>query len=91
MAVTRMRGFSFLTVQGRVSRRRLRQFSQGLQYAMHFSPLPVVVDLRNVAFVHPRALRAIIHVWLSAPDPNLALEVLIKARPRARESLLVRL
>lgn len=80
MSITRLPECSLLKVSGVVDRSMAESFGQALRQTVGFSSMPVVVDLRDVDFLHSRAISRLMKVWKRAHDAGLLVEVVVDAR-----------
>ncbi|HEX2178336.1 MAG TPA: hypothetical protein VHL54_02290 [Actinomycetota bacterium] len=80
MSITRLPDCSLLKVSGVVDRSMAESFGQALRQTVSFSSMPVVVDLRDVDFLHSRAIARLMKVWKRAHDAGLLVEVVVDAR-----------
>jgi anti-anti-sigma regulatory factor len=80
MSITRLADCSLLKVSGVVDRSMAESFGQALRQTVGFSSMPVVVDLRDVEFLHSRAISRLMKVWKSANDAGVFVQVVVDAR-----------
>lgn len=77
MSITRLRDRSLLIVSGIVDKNSSEEFSRALTQLCTFSDLPGVIDLRGVAYLHPKAIQELLRVWRGSCDRLWSLEILI--------------
>ena len=80
MSITRLPDCSLLRVSGVVNRAMADRFAEALRQTVDFSSVPVVVDLRDVDFLHSRALSRLMKIWRGAHDAGVLVQVVVDAR-----------
>lgn len=77
LAITRLAECSVLKVSGPIDKSAVGLFKHALRETAGFSAMPSLIDLRDVDYIHPRAIGALLDLWKGA-EGSVELEVLVR-------------
>ncbi len=77
MSITRLPDCSLLKVSGALDESTAEAFGRALLDTTNFSSLPVVIDLRDVDLIHPKAIKLLTGICRDARRKRTQLQIFV--------------